>query len=348
MIVESKLEGILYRILKGRLRFSRDGLILFIYEPSIDILTDSYDVYQDQLKNGYMSGVYTESELIEVLVDNDIWNPLDDIKIEEVKKELEDIKVECFNNFFDKRKLKQLKYKLFKRQEHVLELMTKKASMNHLTCAGLAENARNLHIISKTVFFPDGTPYDWVKFDYSDILVHCQENTITSAQLREICRNDPWRSMWQISKKRNGPIDKSIVDYTRDQLSLCSYSSMYDNVYEHPECPCEDIINDDDCLDGWFISQRRKSDLEKKSKSSTSVITNSKIKNSKEIFMMADNKESASDILNLNNEHAKSIIKQRQQVMDSKESVKDNEFMDVKIDLQMQKNNALSQKMRGK
>ena len=38
---------------------------------------------------------------------------------------------------------------------------------------------------------------------------------------------------------------------------------MYDNVYESHERPNDKIIEDDDCLDGWFIVQRRKHEKDK-------------------------------------------------------------------------------------
>ena len=41
---------------------------------------------------------------------------------------------------------------------------------------------------------------------------------------------------------------------------------MYDNIQESMDCPTEDVINDDDMLDGWFIVQNRKREKDKKEK----------------------------------------------------------------------------------
>lgn len=293
-----------------------------------------------------MNNLYINSEMANVLAEQDIWNPLNDIDIDKLKEEIDDVKLECFNNFYDKKKLKQCKHKLSNRQDSIIKLMFKKSSLNHLTCDGFAEMSRNNYIISRTVFFEDGSPYDWSQFDYSDILIFYQESTITSGQIREICRNDPWRSIWNISKKRDNPLDRNFCEYTKDQLSLCSYSMMYDNVHEHPECPSEEIIDDDDCLDGWFVAQRRKSEQEKKHKTSTDVLTNPRIKNAKEIFIMADNKERAGDIFDLNDPNSRAIIQQREHVIQTKEKVQDFEFMDIKMDLQQKKNEMFKSKGR--
>ena len=89
-------------------------------------------------------------------------------------------------------------------------------------------------------------------------------NQISSEQFRSVARSEPWRSMWNIGKKQGNAFGKAACDLTKDQVSLSSYSSMYDNVYESSEAPDEKVIEDDDCLDGWFISQRREYEKEKK------------------------------------------------------------------------------------
>ena len=66
---------------------------------------------------------------------------------------------------------------------------------------------------------------------------------------------------WQ---KQASLFNRPSVELTKDQLSLSSYSTLYDNVYESHECPNEKIIDDDDCLDGWLIQQRRKSEKDRK------------------------------------------------------------------------------------
>jgi hypothetical protein len=346
--LDNKLTGILYRILKGRLRFSQNGLVLYIHEPSLDIIAESYDIYNEHLRAGYLQGLYINSEITNLLIAHDIWLPDDNKKIEDVKTQIEDIKVECYQNFYDKKKLAQLKYKLKNRESELYKLYSKKSSMDHLTCDGLAENARIMYIISKTVFYEDGAPFDWNGLDYSEILMYYQEHSPTSAQVREIARNDPWRSMWNISKKRGGPIEGPTTFYSRDQLALCSYSLMYDNVYENPDAPSDEIIENDDCLDGWFIHQRRKSEKDKKLKSTGDIITNPRIKNSKEIFIMAPTRETANDILDLNDPHSRSIIKQREESMKGKENVKDSDFADVQVELQLKKNNAFIKSMKGR
>ena len=43
-----------------------------------------------------------------------------------------------------------------------------------------------------------------------------------------------------------------------DQKNILILSRMYDNVQESLDCPADDIMQDDDMLDGWFIHQKNK------------------------------------------------------------------------------------------
>jgi hypothetical protein len=44
---------------------------------------------------------------------------------------------------------------------------------------------------------------------------------------------------------------------------LAYWSDFYDQIYKHPDCPEEDIIDDDEKLDNWveYITKKRDKDL---------------------------------------------------------------------------------------
>jgi hypothetical protein len=104
---------------------------------------------------------------------------------------------------------------------------------------------------------------------------------------------------------------------------------MYDNVYEHSERPIDAIIHDDDLLDGWFISMRRKSDEEKK-KDVKNAITKKHPK-AGEIFMMANSPEHAQEIEKMNDTRAKIIKNKMAQVGQVKGLVRDSDIDELRI-----------------
>lgn len=332
-------EKILNRIIQGRLRIRLGDLVLFVYEPSLDILEESYEVYEKAHEEAYFNGSYVKQEVLELLIENDLWSPIDENRIEELNDEIEDLKVLAYNNFFDSKRLIATKRKLLMKQSEQAQLSYKKIQFDHLTCDGLASFARKIWMISKTTENTDGTQFDFSRCSIYSVLEKYNENTVKPAEYRKIARSDPWRSMWVSSTKREGIFDKVPSEYTTPQLYLCSYSTMYDNVYQNPESPDEKIIEDDVCLDGWFIVQRRKQEKEKKQRAADELLSNPKIANSQEVMLMADSQQKAKDILSLNNDHGRAIIEARNQQIDamtkSEGPMSFKELNDVKMDRQM-------------
>ena len=124
------------------------------------------------------------------------------------------------------------------------------------------------------------------------------------------------------------------------------WSRMYDNVYESMECPTDDVIEDDDMLDGWFILQRKKREKDKAEQEIQSQTNNQKISQSAEIFVFADNKESAKKINETNSVHSQAVKKQRMAVIQSKGEASDLDFQDQQLKIRTQQNEMYKNKFR--
>jgi hypothetical protein len=121
---------------------------------------------------------------------------------------------------------------------------------------------------------------------------------------------------------------------------------MYDNVGEHHESPSQEVIEDDICLDGWFIFQDRKMKEEKKKGQADNMISNEKIRNSGEVFVMAQDQENADEIYDMNNPLARGTVKQRQEQIEGSENMDFKELQDVKQDIAVQRQQMLSDKFK--
>jgi hypothetical protein len=91
------------------------------------------------------------------------------------------------------------------------------------------------------------------------------------------------------------------------------------------DCPSKDVIEDDDMLDGWFILQNKKREKEK-AEAEFDKNTNEKIKNSSEVFVMANNKNDKERIESMNSYHAMMVKKEREKLDGF--NFKDKEEMD--------------------
>ena len=342
-------EKILCRILQGRLRCSLGDPALYIYEPTKEILEESFDVYDQSYKEAYFKGIYIKDELLPILVENELWTPFDDREAEKIEKQIEEYKLKAFEFYYKTRDLANIKMVLRILEKDLLKCKSKKHVLDHLSCEGVASFARSIWIISKTVHNIDKTPYDWSRHSISSLMEYYNSNQISSRQFRSVARSEPWRSMWAVGKKQGNAFGKSACDLTKDQISLSSYSSMYDNVYESSDSPDEKIVEDDDCLDGWFIKQRRDYEKEKKKRQTEDMIKNPKIANSQEIFLMAKDQEEANKIFDVNHPAVRGIIKDRQNTIQAAgKQLKFTELNDIKQDIAMQRVQEGSAKIRGR
>lgn len=345
---EVKSNKILYRIIQGRLRFSRLDPVLYIHEPSPEIIEESFDIYEKTYEESYLKGLYIKKELKEVLFDNEMWSPLDDREAEKITPQIEDLKVEAFQNHINPKKLSGIKANLRFMERTQNKLKSKIMQLDHISCEGVSEFARSIWVLSKTIKLANGEPYSLDRCSLYSILSFYNDSSIKVSEFRKVARSDIFRGMWTLAKKGSDLFGDKACRLTRDQSALCSFASMYDNVNENPERPSEKVIEDDDCLDGWFIVQKRKYEGEKKKREVESMLTNSKIANSQEVFLMADSAEAAKNINDMNTAHAKNIINNRNSQIEKEGSVKLTELTDIKQDITTQARQAAIQKVKGR
>lgn len=341
-------ERTLNRIIQGRLRIRLGDLVLFIYEPDADLIEESYDIWDDYYKLSYFSGeVYTKGEILEILLENGMWDPHDDQNAKKMEDQIEELKVLAFQSYFDKKKLAGIKKQIRHVEGQMIELRLKSRQLDHVTCTGLANFARKSWIVAHTTKLADGSLFDFKTHSLSYIMDMYAYNSIDTKTFRVLARTNPWRAMWGSSRERADVFGKPSCQLDTNQLGLCSYSGMYDNVYESPESPKEEIVEDDDCLDGWFVLQKRKLEKQKKELQKSDIVGNSKVSNSDEVFLMAQNQHEANEIYSLNDPLARSTIAQRQnQIREADGSlIHLRDLHDVKQDNQMARIEATKTKM---
>ena len=282
--------------------------------------------------------MFIQEEILEVLINNDLWSPLDEKAAKDYEEKIEELKVQAFQNFYSAKKLFGIKQQLRHMEKLLVNTVHKKKQLDHVTCKGIANFARKSWIIANTTKNEDGSLFDFNKISISRIMDMYSEYVINASTFRKIARSQPFRSMWTSSKKRGDVFGRPSSCLDQNQLAVCQYSSMYDNVYESPDAPKEKAIEDDDCLDGWCIVQRRKYEKDKKQREVDDMLSgNEKIKNSSEIFLMAEDQEQANEIFDLNDPFARSTIRNRQNTIQDAtgDLVHIRDLPDMKQDISM-------------
>jgi hypothetical protein len=328
----------MYRIIRGRYPLRVGDSVFLFTEPDSALIAESYGKYDEVYAVAWGDGAYTEGELEALLLEQGIWSPFEDRMMKQKQDRIDELKLQAYHSFLNKKELGKTRRQIRFVEEEVENMLRTKHKLDSMSCHTIAETARMRWLISNSI---SG------QVDSQKLLDVYNENILGTVEVREVAKLPQWRNMWGASEKCR-LFDKLAVDLSSDQLSLISYSKMYDNVYEHPERPVEDLIMDNDCLDGWFVFQKRKVEKQKTEKEVDSVIRNPKIRNSQEVYVMASSKEDAERINNMNSAHSQNIMKQRSQMIEDKGRVKQGQFTDVKQEIEMQKTDALRQQLKGK
>lgn len=338
-------DRILYKIISGRTSFMLGDLFLCFHEPTAEVISQSYAVYDESYDQAYQNNCYTEKQYEELLIELDIWTPNHQKEADRLKKAIEDKKVYIYENFYNPKELNIARKELSLIESKYKDFIFNKNKHSFLTCHSVAENSRWNWIFSVCTFHNNVSVGDSISSDSINRVY--ASKMIDNEDIRECSKMDTWRSIWNCGKVQGGLLfNRGPSDYSRDQINLCSFSIMYDNIYESPDCPHEKIIEDNDAIDGWLIKQRRKAESDKKK--SEKVIKNSKIANSQEQFIMAANEEEAKIIYDMNDEQTKRIIRQRFNLIDQMGSVKDQDFTDRKQEIEIAQMNSFRNKVRGK
>jgi hypothetical protein len=296
------------RVCAGFLRFTKGNLALRIYPPTDDVMYEATYEYNVAYQDALMQGIKTDDEMVLSLVDMGLWNDKMQEDFEKIPDRIEELKVGLLNYAFRPIECERVRKMLNNCKQEYARLHNIRHSYDYTTCEGAAGLVKWQYIIEHSTRYADGRPYEWDEISPMELLSYWQDNTLPDSVIRELAKTEPWGSLWSI-KKKNGKIFEEPLSH--EQRSLMMWSMTYDIVHESPDCPQDEIIEDDDMLDGWFIVQKRKRLKEKSKDYAEAMITNKKIAGADEIFVVAKSEREIESINSLNDVRGDIIRKQR-------------------------------------
>jgi len=311
---DSKYHEILvHRILSGKQVFVCNDITYELRKPSLslkikaDILYS--DAYEDNLYNEFWFLEDIENLLFELQL-----LPWDYKKIlGKIEKSLESNKILLYQQYFDTTKRNKTKQKIQSLKKDLEQFLHKQHSLDYITLEHYCDNIRNEFLITNTLYEYNTDKLIFNNKDinynaFNNVASKISQSLIDISTFKAIARSEYWRNYW--SNNKNNILDDCVKEWSEEQKSLINISYMYDKIYEHPECPQQDIINDDDALDGWMLFNKQENERQKKQKGVENVLSGN-LKNASEVFFMAGNKEQADDILGLNNSEGLSTLRQK-------------------------------------
>ena len=337
-------EFLIARIYNGYLTYeSKAGYDLHIHSPTAKEIYDSKKLFQEAYNMAIVENILTEEDIREILRESNLWTGKHEELLKKIQDDIDKLKVGIFRSGFKKQIQSRLRKTLRSAEEKLTELITKKYMYTFVTCEGHAATEQLKWIVQHTTRHIDGSQYNWEHDHLNDVVRFYQREQLSDKDIREVAKNNEWRHVWSCSKIEGNIFGRSGYEMSTDQKTLITFSSMYDNVYESMDCPSDSVIEDDDSLDGWFITQRQKRDQQMKEAGMEDMVSNHG--NANEIFIMTDD---AKSVYELNDPVSKGIIKSRKEQVEEQGEVKYQNFGDVKRDIQMKASKQFSQTLKSR
>jgi hypothetical protein len=328
-------EFFIYTIRSGKVFLPKD---IVIHPPTVDIIIQSLQKYNNAFNDASSDGIMKEDELSKWMKEQGLWTSYNENKIEELKKKIESLKIEIYESRFDKKLVSKTRESIRFQEKILTSELSQKNSYYINTCEGFATTEKTSYIIQNTTY-QNNKLYDFTDLSLPEVVDLWYDSFLTEGQCRDLARNEPWKSLWIINKNAKFSLFSNCSngdEPTYNQKNLIIWSQMYDNIHESIDCPTKEVIEDDDMLDGWFIIQNKKTEKEKINKEFEASTKNEKIKNSSEVFIVAKDKDKIKKIQELNSLESKKIIAGRHKMLEQKGTVNTGEFPDEKLNIHLQ------------
>jgi hypothetical protein len=336
---DADLELLLYRIISGKIKFYYMQEPYEVRPPSSEIKYEAQLLYDNIINDEKFNDWIREYDLDYLLINLGLWSRDTSIIIKDIDKKIEQSKVDLFLNYMLTDRIKKIQKNLNSYRNQLNDIMHHRYELHSNTLEGYASSIKNEYIICNTLFKNNKLLFNYNNINnqtsyvnFNNIVMEINKQNISLEQYKQLARHNLWRSYWGCNKENI--FANSVADWTDEQRTLVNISRMYDNVYSHPECPEDKIIENDDMLDGWMIHQQN---LIKKNKKQEQIDKmNPKLKNAQEVFITPQGAEEISDIINLNSDLGLAKIKARSNVINKHGSVDAINLPDVQNDMREQ------------
>ena len=341
-----KREYLISRIIAEYVPIVIDGKRYKVYHPNNNVALKASEIYLEEYEKATDDDIFDDEDAMNVLIGAGVWSDQHEKELLEiVPGHIEYWKVELYTNLFKTNTSDTVRKYLKTAKEEYNRLYNIRHSLDSITRAGYASYVKNMYIISTSTRYK-GKKINWNKVDLNVVMNKYYVALIDSDTIRMLARSHPWAGVWP-TLKLNGRVFQNKI-LTTEQQALLSWSSMYDKIYESPECPSDEVINDDDMLDGWLIIQRRKREKDR-NKQELEQKLGGKLGNADDVFLIAETPQDAQKIESLNEPHMSRVKKQRMaQIKASDGEVLEQQLSDVKRKRAMQLRQAFGQTVKGR
>ena len=324
------------RLLSGISKIQFNECTYILDKPSPSILVEASEIYNSIVSKNRFNMWITQDMRLPILKNQGALNIKLDEDFTEINKTIDSFKLELYKNAINKRKVQNVRNRLNSAKKTLDRMINIYHSFDLYTLEFYADSFRQQFIFVNTLKYENGDKV-WLSCDsidyalYMRLLIAFSKQMLFPEQLRELARTNPWRSYWDVAG--DNIFGMNTKDLNDDQRAIISYSKLYDNAYQHSECPSQFIIDDDDMFDGWLLFQKEEYNKIKKNKPADMIHSNAN-----EVFIPVSSMEEASDVLALNDFDVQLKNKRRQKALESAGRLTEVQLPDVQENLMMEMN----------
>lgn len=324
----------LSRLLSPVHMYNVDGTVVLVKHPTPYVKYLAEIIYSNTYDE--CIELFNENSILLHLFRTSTWSTDKDKELEKQKELLEDSKIQLFKSRYNKKACELIIKKLKEINEKITGLLLNRHKYDDLTAENVAKAAKDRFLIGASAYVNRKKYWkdplnDYRKPDSIIDGVLDRQERLSETNIRYIARSNQFRPYLTCKFKFNP------LKYDGDLIEIYQWATMYESIRKHPECPDDFVFENDDMVDGWVLMQRRQTEKDKLNKKGSELVQ--KHKGAGEIYVGSDVLP-PEKVSQLNDEHAKQIIKNRSKAIQEKGMVSQLELPDVRQDIEMEMNKA--------
>ena len=187
-------EYFISRIRSGVYYIQSEGKNICIKPPTLEDEFFINEKFKQEYEKCLEEGLKTEDEIVDWMISKELWTQ-DDEREEGLKKDIERLKREIYNNRHRSNLREQIRKGIRAGEKQLSQMIDKKSKYFSNSCEGIANLAKISEFFRRCAF------EDGVICDFDELRLELISNTyyrllLSESDIRELARNEPWRSIW--------------------------------------------------------------------------------------------------------------------------------------------------------
>jgi len=267
-VLPEHINDLLVEVIHGKYLFEVHGSIYASCTPDRNQIDQARLVYARRLNECRAAGLMTQAEMEAFAVENGVFDP-----VERAQKQALGNHLKRLVKQRDDSTSPQHKVLLAQQITATEKKLNEAVAVEQVVFANCAEyraqDARASFLAFCCTLGGDllNEPVwpDWASYEQThDVTLllesrkaHLRVSTGLSVTIiRALARTPEWRQRWKAAKESGTPLFEGFGStWDQNKLNLISWSDFFDSVLAHPECPGDDLIQDDEALQNWVNQQ---------------------------------------------------------------------------------------------